>query len=193
MFLMVSRASEMETGAVIQSKDLDSAVDTVVSRINEVLVEDLFGNDNVLVNAESLLSATGYIPTAVYADEGSDNPTHNPSLTPGPDDIWGTADDVVSNPGADAVSGTYDDPIVPVATNDDVWLPGQMDDFWLASLEPTWRDNNDTPGNPSDDNYVWPHITDLWGMLQGRSDSLYYQQYINTDHVYYPHSLIDLV
>ena len=42
MFLMVSRASEMETGAVIQSKDLDSAVDTVVAKINDVLVGDLF-------------------------------------------------------------------------------------------------------------------------------------------------------
>ncbi|RKY10179.1 MAG: hypothetical protein DRP56_01585 [Planctomycetota bacterium] len=50
MFLMVSRASEMETAAVIQNKDLGSAVDTVVARINEVLVADLFGNDDSIVN-----------------------------------------------------------------------------------------------------------------------------------------------
>ncbi|MHC4290579.1 MAG: hypothetical protein ACYSSK_11125, partial [Planctomycetota bacterium] len=101
MFLMVSRASEMETGAVVQSKDLDSAVDTVVARINEVLVVDLFGNNSLIVDN----------------DGGSDEP--------------------------------YD--------------IADISDRWLASLEPTWFNDNGTPADPSDDNYVWPRITDLYG------------------------------
>ncbi|MHC4773420.1 MAG: hypothetical protein ACYS8S_07610, partial [Planctomycetota bacterium] len=52
MFLMVSRASEMETGAVVQSKDLDNAVDSVVAKINEVLVEDLFGNNDIIIDGD---------------------------------------------------------------------------------------------------------------------------------------------
>ena len=54
MFLMVSRASELETGAVIQSKDLDSAVDSVVAKIKEVLMQDLFGNNNIIVDGDSV-------------------------------------------------------------------------------------------------------------------------------------------
>ncbi|MHC4951466.1 MAG: hypothetical protein ACYTEU_10855, partial [Planctomycetota bacterium] len=50
MFLMVSRASEMESGAVVQSKDLDNAVDSVVAKINEVLVKDLFGDNGQIVD-----------------------------------------------------------------------------------------------------------------------------------------------
>ncbi|MHC5182759.1 MAG: hypothetical protein ACYSPI_00550 [Planctomycetota bacterium] len=50
MFLMVSRASEMETGAVIQNKDLSNAVDSVVTKINEVLVEDLFDASGFISN-----------------------------------------------------------------------------------------------------------------------------------------------
>ena len=191
MFLMVSRASEMESGAVIQNKDLDSAVDTVVARINEVLVEDLFGTDNTrpgIVDAEDGINFD--------ADEPSDFTTHNPILTMGPDALWGTTDDVFLDPGVDTLSFTWDDSIDPgsngvldpgvMVNNNDIWLPGNLDDYWLASLEPTWRDDNGTTGNPSDDNYVWPHITDLWGTLQGRSDSLYYQRYVSTEHIYYP-------
>lgn len=51
MFLMVTRAAELETGAVIQSKDLDSAVDTVVAKINDTLVEDLFVGNSFDPNA----------------------------------------------------------------------------------------------------------------------------------------------
>ena len=105
MFLMVARASEMETGAVIQSKNLDDAVDTVIARINEVLVEDLFGNNNIIVDNLG----------------GSDEPY-------------------------DAV---------------------RMEDRWLASLEPTWSNDNGTPADPSDDNYVWAQFSRIfspWGI-----------------------------
>ncbi|MDH4201656.1 MAG: general secretion pathway protein GspK [Phycisphaerae bacterium] len=65
MFLMVSRASELETGAVIQSADLDNAVDSVVAQINEVLVEDLFGNDNQIVDNDPAASDEPYdVPNA---------------------------------------------------------------------------------------------------------------------------------
>ena len=72
MFLMVSRASEMESGAVIQSKDLDSAVESVVSRINEVLVVDLFGNNSLIVDN----------------DGGSDEAYDAVDSTPFPRDRW---------------------------------------------------------------------------------------------------------
>ncbi|MCI0499563.1 MAG: hypothetical protein L0Y36_07770, partial [Planctomycetales bacterium] len=60
MFLMVSRAGEMETSAVIESKDLDAAVGSVVSRIDEVLVADLFGNDNQMVDNDPGASDESY-------------------------------------------------------------------------------------------------------------------------------------
>jgi hypothetical protein len=36
-------------------------------------------------------------------------------------------------------------------------------DPWLASLEPTWLNDNGTPANPLDDLYQWDHMTDLYG------------------------------
>lgn len=48
MFVMVSRVGEMSSSAVVDSADLDAAVDSVVSRIHAVLVEDLFGDDGVI-------------------------------------------------------------------------------------------------------------------------------------------------
>ncbi|MHC4555378.1 MAG: hypothetical protein ACYSUS_08860, partial [Planctomycetota bacterium] len=56
MFLMVSRASEMETGAVIQNKDLSNAVDSVVTKINEVLVEDLFDASGFISNPHDAIT-----------------------------------------------------------------------------------------------------------------------------------------
>ncbi len=48
MFVMVARLGEMETSAVIDSRDLDAAVDTVVAHIHSVLVEDLFEPDGTI-------------------------------------------------------------------------------------------------------------------------------------------------
>jgi hypothetical protein len=170
MFLMVSRAGETEAGAVIQNKDLDAAVQTVVSRINEVLVEDLFGRkrvnltspyqlDSLMADAqESLIDQFNLL-----SDEPYDFPSHKGA---------GVLNDSI-HPGLD-----------PAIKTDDLWLPGQLDDYWLASLEPVWQGaGKDTIVNTADDIYVWPHITDLWGTLQGSTDSLYYQQYIAADHV----------
>lgn len=174
MFLMVSRVSEMETVAVADQQDLDAAVQTVTGRINEVLVEDLFGLRRPTVNdeytydtsiANANQAAVGTNVLNIYADEPYDYPIHN--VAPGVAGVIG--------PGPD---GNFDD-----TTNyDDVWLPGQYDDYWLASLEPKFLFNNTTPADPSDDIYVWPHITDLWGSIQGTDNSLFYQQYDRTDH-----------
>jgi hypothetical protein len=125
MFLMVSRAGETEAGAVIQNKDLDAAVQTVVSRINEVLVEDLFGRkrvnltspyqlDSLMANAqESLIDQFNLL-----SDEPYDFPSHKGA---------GVLNDSI-HPGLD-----------PAIKTDDLWLPGQLDDYWLASLEPVWQ------------------------------------------------------
>ena len=43
IFVMVARLSEMETSSVIDSRDLDAAVDSVVMHIQSVMVKDLFG------------------------------------------------------------------------------------------------------------------------------------------------------
>lgn len=48
MFVMVARVGEMGSSAVVDSTDLDVAVETVVSRINTALVADLFGADGVI-------------------------------------------------------------------------------------------------------------------------------------------------
>ena len=112
MFMMTSRVSEMETVAVTDQRDLKAAVQTVVSRIDEVLVKDLFGNDGQMVNADSASPAE---------DETSDFPLHN-NIGSGPDGVAGTTDDVFLSPGV-------------------TWLTGLNDDVWLASLEPVYNDN----------------------------------------------------
>jgi hypothetical protein len=170
MFVMTSRLSEMETTAVADQQDLNAAVDTIVGRIDEVLVEDLFADDNIMVNADSLLSANGYDPDVIYADELFDYPIHHSVL--GADGITDTVDDVI-DPGPDNV---FND----ITNLDDVWIPGQVDDCWLASLEPVFNDN----GTPAtwDDFYEWRHITDLWGSIEAADDSLFFQQYDSGDH-----------
>ena len=151
MFLMVSRLSEMETVAVADGHDLDAAVKTVVGRIDSVLVVDLFGNDDAIVNADL---------TNPAADEPYDFPEHN-NIDAGADGIIGTVDDAYVNPGA-------------------IWLTGLNDDGWLASLEPVFNDNG-TPANLADDYYEWPHVTDLWGTLNQNTDSLYFQRFTEAD------------
>jgi hypothetical protein len=173
MFLMISRAGETQSGAVVQSKDLNAAVETVVNRINEVLVDDLFGRkldvnparwtrDEVMVNG-------GTAPmdkSMIYSDEPWDAPGYTgESIHPVP-------------------NGAIDKTTL-AANNDDVWMPGQMDDFWLASLEPVYVGPGPKDDTIADDEYVWPHITDLWGQLQGTTDSFYYQQFGTNDHIYY--------
>lgn len=177
MFLMVSRAGQMESAAVVQSKDLDAAVQTVVSRIDEVLAADLFGINPA---RPDIVDASALNPDA---DEPWDLAEHNPGFNNGfgMDGIAGTWDDMIS-PGT---NGKLDPSQAP-ASNDDVWLAGMLDDYWLASLEPVWRNDNGTPADPTDDIYVWPHITDLWGTIQGTPDSLYYQQFVRSQHIYYP-------
>lgn len=171
MFLMASRAGETETGAIVQAKDLDAAVDTVVSRINDVLVEDLFGRrrnnttsifqpDPFMVSAdESLIDLLN-----IFSDEGFDFASHKGNGS--------TIKSAIIHPGVN-----------PAVDTDDIWLPGQFDDYWLASLEPVRQDVGlDTVAGTADDVYVWPHITDLWGTLQVLDNSLYYQQVPNTFH-----------
>ncbi len=160
MFLMTSRVSEMETVAVTDERDLKAAVETVVGRIDEVLVEDLFGIDPSIINANA---------ANFDADEPYDYPAHNLDEDAGPDGIPGNGDDVPFIAGPDGVYWT----------SDDIPLPGNLDDCWLASLEPVWSDDNGTPADPYDDIYVWPHITDLWGTLQVEVDSLFTQSYQN--------------
>jgi hypothetical protein len=170
MFLMVSRVSEMETASVADQRDLDAAVRTVTNRINEVLVQDLFGltrptDTDAFTYGETMLSAdetaVGTDALNIHADEPYDYSSNRTGagvagvIGPGPDGIFNNADDI--------------------------WLPGQYDDFWLASLEPVYN-NNGTPANLADDYYEWPHITDLWGTIQATPDSLYLQQYVQADH-----------
>jgi len=177
MFLMISRAGQMESAAVIQSKDLDAAVQTVLSRIDDVLVADLFGTNPA---RPGIADAGNLNPDS---DEPWDLAEHHRGFNNGlgVDGIAGTWDDMI-DPGPDGQL----DPAQAPAANDDVWLPGLLDDYWLASLEPVWWHNNNTPADPTDDIYVWPHISDLWGTIQGASDSLYYQRFDRGQHVYYP-------
>lgn len=181
MFLMISRAGETQSGAVVQSKDLSAAVDTVVNRINDVLVDDLFGQK--LANPSNLASWKrdeamlngGTAPVDklnVFSDEPWDIPGHSGA---------GHATQSI-DPGSNGEI----DKTVAIGSNDDIWLPGQMDDYWLASLEPVYANwGPDGVSNTPDDEYMWPHITDLWGQLQGTTDSLYYQRFTPNDHIYY--------
>ncbi len=158
MFVMVARVGEMETSSVIDSSDLDAAVDSVVHRIHTVLAEDLFGTDKEMLN-------------------GGEDP-----VQPGPDERIDYARQW-SQPIGPGVNGTIDPAEAQALNNDDVWLPGTRDDIWLASLEPVYKDAGpDLIAGTSDDIYVWPRITDLWGTIQGRPDSLYYQRNSIIDH-----------
>ena len=199
MFLMVSRLSEMETAAIADQRDLDAAVQTVVTRIDEVLVTDLFGltrtastdvygYDDIIVDADE--AAVGSNALNIYADESYDYPVHYSGI--GDDGTAGTFDDAIGL-GPNGV-------INPVAiSSDDVWLPGQMDDYWLASVEPKWLDAGPdgltgTAATMQDDTYAWPHITDLWGTIQGAPESLYYQRYDAGDHaVIFSNNLVDKI
>jgi hypothetical protein len=160
MFLMVSRAGEMETAAVIQGKDLDAAVDTVVSRIDEVLVADLFGTN----------PARPGIVDANSANPDADEPwdfSMRYRLHPGTDGIWNTADDQHWKFGPDGQYGTADD----VYTT----RPAP-DDNWLASLEPVM--GLDGTGTAV---YFWRHITDLYDNNFGVLPSYYDPQNELTD------------
>ena len=158
MFVMVARIGEMETSAVIDNSDLDTAIDSIVEHIDTVLVEDLFGTDELMLNADEDTIRPG-------ADERRDYSTQ-----------WST----LIGPGD---NGTIDPTPAQALNNDDVWLPGTRDDIWLASLEPLYQDAGpDLIVGTSDDIYVWPRITDLWGTIQGRPDSLYYQRNSVVDH-----------
>ncbi len=45
MFMMTSRINDMSSAAVIDNRDLEAGVQTVVGRINTILTQDLFGTD----------------------------------------------------------------------------------------------------------------------------------------------------
>ena len=68
MFVMMSRVDSIATSAISENRELLAAVDTVVERINTVLVDDLFGGDANMLND----------------DFGSDEYWDYP----GPDDPW---------------------------------------------------------------------------------------------------------
>lgn len=159
MFVMVARVGEMESAAVIDNQDLDAAVDTVVTRIHAVLVEDLFGTDGKVLS-------------------GSDDPD-----VPGPDERWDYAEHTIRSLFRDWAESIRVGPNPGIG--DDKWLPGTLDDIWLASLEPVWFGDNGTSDDLTDDIFIWPQITDLWGSLQGRPDSLYHQRFIVTQHPFF--------
>ncbi len=159
MFVMVARVGEMESSFVVDSSDLDAAVDTVVTRVQTVLIEDLFGADGRVLSGSDDPAVRG-------TDERWDYTAHQIQNLFRP---WQDSIQVGPNPGP----------------SDDTWLPGTLDDIWLASLEPVWYGDNGTPADPSDDIFIWPQITDLWGTLQGRSDSLYHQQFTVSQHDFF--------
>lgn len=62
--------------------------------------------------------------------------------------------------GSDDLMLNGDDPCAPDV--DEYWdYPGN-DDPWLANLEPEVFNDGGTPGDPTDDVFTWPHITDLY-------------------------------
>jgi len=95
MFLMVSRLSEMETTAIADARDLDGAVRTVITRIDKVLVDDLFGRNGKLIDADDSDEA--------WDASGTDDPwlaSLEPDAAAGYTwpritDLWGT---IESNP-----------------------------------------------------------------------------------------------
>ena len=50
MFVMAARVDKMSTSAIAENKELNFAVETVVSQISAVLVDDLFGDDTKMLN-----------------------------------------------------------------------------------------------------------------------------------------------
>lgn len=94
LFIVMARIDEMSTSSIKAATELDSAVNAVVNKINEVLVEDVF--------AANWLDGTGNT-------EPWDYPKH--TLDPGVDTIPGTYDDLAFNGGTPYYG-----------TNDDIWL-----------------------------------------------------------------------
>ncbi|MCE5184721.1 MAG: general secretion pathway protein GspK [Planctomycetaceae bacterium] len=143
MFLMVSRAGETETGAVVQSKDLDNAVQSVVTRINEVLVNDLFGSDDRLVNADASNPADD--------DEPWDYPSHIGS------DSW-----------LAALEPKVTDPGTPANETDDTWTWPHISDLWHNFGIPGLRQIN-LQGNAS---ATWIPENSLFGRADADGDGV---------------------
>jgi DNA uptake protein ComE-like DNA-binding protein len=53
LFLLMSRLDEMATWSISENRELKAGVEVIVHQINRVLVEDLFGNDANMLNADA--------------------------------------------------------------------------------------------------------------------------------------------
>jgi len=53
LFLLMSRLDEMATWSISENRELDSGVEVIVNQINKVLVDDLFGDDDIMFNADA--------------------------------------------------------------------------------------------------------------------------------------------
>ena len=53
LFLLMSRLDEMATWSISENRELDAGVEVIVNQINKVLVEDLFGDDDIMFNADA--------------------------------------------------------------------------------------------------------------------------------------------
>ncbi|MHC4676445.1 MAG: hypothetical protein ACYTBZ_28485, partial [Planctomycetota bacterium] len=76
MFVMMSRVDSIATSAISENRELLAAVDTVVERINTVLVDDLFGGDANMLNGPGDSTSLSIGDEDEYYDY------------PGPDDTW---------------------------------------------------------------------------------------------------------
>jgi len=70
LFLLMSRLDEMATWSISETRELNAGVEVIVNQINKVLVEDLFGDDNVMFNGVN------------------DNASDEYYDYPGPEDVW---------------------------------------------------------------------------------------------------------
>ncbi|MHC4622101.1 MAG: hypothetical protein ACYTEQ_30560 [Planctomycetota bacterium] len=137
-FVLVARVDQTATMAVVQNRDLDLAVETVLSKICEELVLDVPGAGGP-------------------AEEYYDYPDH--SLAPGLDDRLQTWDDQTIDPGPDLQLGTPDGPPVS-GSGDNIWLASlepESIDRNIDNADPNSPPGNGRPG--------FRHITDLYGRL----------------------------
>ncbi len=172
MFVMTARIDNMSTSAVVENKELNFAVDSVVAKIKQTLAEDVPGVKHPDFG------------TKYYTPEYYDYPQHR--LDPGKDTFYGTWDDspfapingqygtgveqIFYDPDNDPT--TLDDnthihpgPDGVIGTSDDIALGGGYDDWWLASLEPEVVDIGLDKGTSPEPAYGFRHITDLYGRL----------------------------
>ena len=130
MFLMTSRLSEMETAAVANSRDLEAGVQTVVGKINDLLMADY--DDPIDYNLDWLCSLEPVLNDNGTPANLTDDFYEWPRIT----DLWGT---IQANPDSLFAQSSNTIPVLWVDPDDDQdvtqWAAGAWNSYQIRAKD----------------------------------------------------------